>query len=503
MARVLLKIRGVLFPILLVFLAFPLSSVSAKSSPKARLPWLKGVRYWTAPDHTRVVLDVTGPGKTKVFKLSRPTRIVVDIEGMRVKAPGMERVGDGVVKEVRWAPKGRGVRVVLVIEGDLEHRFFYLKPFMGRTARYVVDVKKPEKVVVREKRQREEAAAKEKKERHFIIVIDPGHGGDDPGAIHNGIVEKRVVFSIAKKLANLLNSTTGFRAYLTRKGDYYLPLRKRVEIAHDYKADLFISIHCNAAPNRRARGAMVFALSNKGATDNVSRMLARIENTADMMEVEFTKKREVNYILLDLAQDYSRVESEKFARLALRSLVRFTGMPWGGVKKARFTVLKNPGIPSVLVEVGFLTNRREARLLRSGLFQTRVAIALADAVEDYFKDKMKPPSPEVMMARAQVGKSRGGEVSSKPVVARPSEGKAKVASGVGGPRVSTKRTGTRQRVAHRRWVIHVVRKGDTLWEISRKYGVKIRTILVANGLRKPTIYPGQRLVLPIARITTL
>jgi len=189
--------------------------------------------------------------------------------------------------------------------------------------------------------------------------------------------------------------------------------------------------------------------------------------------------------------------------LALRSLVRFTGMHCGGVKKARFTVLKNPGIPSVLVEVGFLTNRREARLLRSGLFQTRVAIALADAVEDYFKGKMKPPSPEVIMARAQVGKSRGGEVSSKPVVARPSKGKAKVASRVGRPRVSTKRTGTRQRVVHRRWVIHVVRKGDTLWEISRKYGVKIRTILVANGLRKPTIYPGQRLVLPIARITTL
>lgn len=498
MARVLLKVRGLPLSILLVFIIFSLSPLPTKAYSKAHLPWLKSVRHWTAPDHTRVVLDVTGPGKAKVFKLPRPTRVVVDIEGMKVKAPGVEKVRDGVIREVRWAPKKRGVRVVLVLEGDLKYHFFYLKPFVGRAARYVVDVEKPEKVVVQEKRQREEAAAKEKKERHFIVVIDPGHGGDDPGAIHNGIVEKWVVFSIARKLANLLNSTPGFRAYLTRKGDYYLPLRKRVEIAHDYKADLFISIHCNAAPNRRARGVMVFALSNRGATDNVSRMLARIENTADMLEVEFTKKREVNYILLDLAQDYSRVESEKFARLALGSLVRCTGMPKGGVKKARFTVLKNPGIPSVLVEIGFLTNRREARLLRSSLFQTRVAIGLADAVEEYFKGKMKAPSPEVMMAKAREAPQKVGSSASQR-----EEKASKVPSRVKVAHHSSKRNKAYHRVPHRRWVIHVVRKGDTLWEISRKYGVKIKTILVANGLRRPVIYPGQRLVLPLTRVTTL
>ncbi len=489
-----LKLGGVFVPISLVFLGLLLLSLPALASPKARWSWLKGVRHWTAPDHTRVVLDVTGPGKARVFRLYHPTRVVVDIKGLRVRGRGREKVGDGVVREVRWAPERGGVRVVLVLEGNLKHHLFYLKPYMGRTARYVVDVQKPEKVVVQEKRQREAAAAKEKRERHFIVVIDPGHGGDDPGAIHNGIVEKRVVFSIARRLANLLNTTPGYRAYLTRKGDYYLPLRKRVEIAHDYKADLFISIHCNAAPNRRARGVMVFALSNRGATDNVSRMLAKIENTADMMEVEFTKKREVNYILLDLAQNYSRVESEKFARLALRSLVRYTGMPRGGVKKARFTVLKNPGIPSVLVEVGFITNRREARLLKSGLFQTRVAIALADAVEEYFKGKLKAPSPEVMMAKAHLERV-GSKTGATKKAARASKGKP--------TRLSKRKPGTPRRFIGRRWVIHVVKKGDTLWEISRRYGVKIKTILVANGLRKPTIYPGQRLVLPVAKVTTL
>ncbi len=512
--------RG-LFAIVLVFLALSLfSPPSLASSRRSSLPWLKGVRYWTAPDHTRVVLDVTGPGKAKVFRLENPYRVVVDIKGLRVRRVGFKKVGDGVVREVRWSPRKRGVRVVLVLAGNLKHNFFYLKPYMGRMARYVLDVQKPEKVVIQEKRQREEAAAREKRERRFIVVIDPGHGGDDPGAIHNGLKEKWVVFSIAKKLANFLNSTLGFRAYLTRTGDYYLPLRKRVEIAHDYKADLFISIHCNAAPNRRARGVMVFALSNRGATDNVSRMLARIENTADMMEVSFTKKREVNYILLDLAQDYSRVESEKFARLALRRLVKFTGMHCGGVKKARFTVLKNPGIPSVLVEVGFLTNRREARLLRSSLFQTRVAIALADAVEEYFRDKLKAPSPEVMMAKANVDKGKAQVVTEKGVkplkVDKASYGKgatslkekkeaSKPADGGKKTRVVLKKAKKPARVKpRRRWVIHVVKKGDTLWEISRKYGVKIKTILVANGLKRPVIYPGQRLILPVVmKVTTL
>jgi N-acetylmuramoyl-L-alanine amidase len=444
--------------------------------------WFKGVRYWSAPDHTRVVLDVTGPGKAKTFKLYHPTRLVVDIDHVKVGYPGKRKVGDGVVKEIRWAPKGKSSRVVLVLTDDLEYSFFYLKPFRGGKARYVLDVKKPKDVVAKEKLKRVEKAIKQKREQHFIVVVDPGHGGDDPGAIHNGLMEKRVVFSIARRLVNLLNSTPGLRAYLTRKGDYFLPLKKRVEIAHDYKADLFISIHCNAAPNRRAKGVMVFALSNRGATDNVSRMLARIENTADMMEVDFSKKREINYILLDMAQDYSRLESREFARVALESLVKYTGLHRGGVKWARFAVLKNPGIPSVLVEVGFLTNRREARFLRSDLFRTRVGIALADAVEGYFKGKKKAPSPQIIMASAQKAKA---QVKHPPPREVEGNGSYKKPSH-----------------SHKKWLIHVVRKGDTLWDISKKYGVKVKTIIAANGLHKSIIYPGQRLIFPV-EVTSL
>ncbi len=433
------------------------------------LPHLRGVRYWSAPDHTRVVLDVSGSGKAKVYKLLNPPRVVVDIKGLIGLPSGKKIVGDGVIREIRWAPKGTGVRVVLVLEKDLTYSFFYLKPFRSVGARYVLDVQKPKSVVAKERMERIQEAEKEKRERHFIVVVDPGHGGDDPGAVHNGLMEKRVVFSIAKKLVDLLNSTPGFRGYLTRKGDYYLPLRKRVEIAHEYKADLFISIHCNAAPSRRAKGVMVFALSSRGATDNVSRMLARIENTADLMEVSFSKKREINYILLDMAQDYSRLESEKFARLALRSLVRHTGLRRGGVRRARFIVLQNPGIPSVLVEVGFLTNPKEARLLRSASFRTRVAEALLDAVKDYFKGKRKAPPPKAIVASA---KSHKGMAHSK------------------------------KRGHRKRWLVHVVKKGDTLWELSRRYGVKVKTIITVNGLRKSVIYPGQRLVFPVG-VTSL
>jgi N-acetylmuramoyl-L-alanine amidase len=452
-------------------------------SATAASAMFKGVRSWTAPDHTRVVLDVTGSGNPRMFTLHSPFRLVLDLKSVKTRHSGSKFINDGVVRRVRWAPYKRGTRVVLVLEDELKHHFFYLKPSRGMLARYVIDVMRPEKVVVQEKLRREKEAVLQKRERHFIVVVDPGHGGDDPGAIHNGLVEKRVTFSIAKKLVLLLNSTPGFKAYLTRKGDYYLPLRKRVEIAHDYKADLFISIHCNAAPDRRVRGAMVFSLSSSGASDNVSRMLAHIENTSDMMDLEFTKKKEVNYILLDLAQDYSKKESERFAYVALNRLVGNTGLPRGGVKKARFTVLKNPGIPSVLVEVGFLSNRREAKLLRSDTFRTRVAASLCDAVTVYSRNLHKAPSPEMMVASVQVAEDKSG-------------------SG----RVAGSRVEETDGAAHRphpKWLIHVVRKGETLWGISRKYGVKVKALLAANGLKRTVIYPGQKLILPLKRVTSL
>jgi len=414
---------------------------------------LKSVRFWTAPDHTRVVLDVTAKGVSNIFWLKEPCRLVIDIQGITAHKAGRIKVEDGVIKVIRWAPRERGkVRVVLELYEKLAFSFFYLKPFQGLGARYVIDVLKPPQVVRKEKEAREIEAARVKKEKKFVVVIDPGHGGDDPGAIHNGIREKEVVLRIAKKLQAMLNATPGYRAYLTRVGDYYVSLRKRVEIAQDYRADLFISIHCNAAPNRRARGVMVFSLSSKGATDSVARMLAKIENTADMMEVEFSKKREINYILLDLAQDYSATESIKFAKIALRNLVRETGLPNGGVKRAGFTVLKNPGIPSVLVEVGFLTNRREARLIRSEAFRIRVARALSKSVIDYFRNKNKLIVPSTLAEK---------------------------------------------KTPRRRWIIHVVRKGETLWGISKRYGIKVRQIMAYNGLKRDKIVPGQKLKLPV------
>ncbi|HEY6598161.1 MAG TPA: N-acetylmuramoyl-L-alanine amidase, partial [Pseudomonadales bacterium] len=225
--------------------------------------------------------------------------------------------------------------------------------------------------------------------RDFIVSIDPGHGGQDPGAIGVGKVqEKHVALAISKELQRLFNATPGYRAELTRKGDYYLTLRQRTTVARNQRADLFVSIHADAFSRPEAHGASVYTLSAKGATSETARWLAEKENASDLIggagDVSLDDKDALlAHVLLDLSMDGNRSASIEAGSAVLASLDDFARLHRSHVEQAGFVVLKSPDIPSMLVETGYLSNPGEAKKLSQAAYQRRVAQAIFKGITVY------------------------------------------------------------------------------------------------------------------------
>ncbi|MBU0744303.1 MAG: N-acetylmuramoyl-L-alanine amidase [Gammaproteobacteria bacterium] len=232
---------------------------------------------------------------------------------------------------------------------------------------------------------------KEGGSREILIVIDPGHGGKDPGAVGgNGTREKDVNLAVAKILKNTINNTKGFRAILTRNGDYFITLRKRLAIAHNHRADMFISVHADAYRYRDAHGASVFALSQRGATSEAARWLAEKENESELGQAIFDKNALLRSVLIDLAQTATISASLDIGGRILQKLETVTSLHSRRVEQAAFVVLKSPDIPSLLVEVGFLSYAKEELRLRDSRYQAEIASRLANGVCSYFIKR--PPS---------------------------------------------------------------------------------------------------------------
>lgn len=369
---------SVMTPLLLA-VVIAASTAAAKS--------VQRVRFWTAPDHTRVVIDLSYRAQFRFRTLTGPDRIAVDIPGTAfasdVTAP--IPVEDGLIRRIRINQLRSGTaQVVLDLYQESEFEIFPLSAMRGYPERIVIDVMR--RVSRREVEERERRIEDLKQARTRIIVIDPGHGGNDPGAVGwRGVKEKDICLQIARKAAARINSVPGFKAFLTRKGDYFVSLGRRVRIAREYKADLFVSIHANDARNKSARGTEVFFLSLSGATDEAARKLAEKENAADMVAGVAPDSDDLTHIIFDMVQKESMVRSSYLAEAMHDNLLRHKKLKSRGVKQAGFAVLKNAGIPSVLVEVGFLSNASEAKLIKSSEFQSDVAVFVKDAVIDYFK----------------------------------------------------------------------------------------------------------------------
>ena len=373
-------------------LLLPISYSHAKS--RARVT---DMRFWSAPDHTRIVFDLDRKIAHSLRHMSKQDRMVVDlVDAQWDFDPTRLRVEDSVVGNFHLSTPSPGlVRLEFKLKTGVIPNSFFLKPVSGRDPRLVVDLQREDAIETdldqREVRLMPKTRPSIKHKRDAIIVIDPGHGGEDPGAVGTeGTYEKSVTLEVARKFSRELNRINGFKAYLTRSDDYFVSLRQRVSIARKHDADLFISLHADAYKTSAARGASVYCLSEKGkpAPNRAIRTLVQRENSADLIggvDLGLVSDSEVRGILMDLSQRDSLNRALAYGSNILSYLkkVPTLKMHFSDIKQAGFAVLKAPDIPSVLVEMAFLSNRDEELMLRRKDHQESLAEALTNGTKKF------------------------------------------------------------------------------------------------------------------------
>ena len=343
---------------------------------------VNGMRLWAGPDQIRFVMDLTQQPKYEIFLLKNPDRLVIDLFGAEISSHGVKppTATETVLKIRTGRPDRYTLRVVLDLDRPVSYSDFLLEPKNPYPYRLVVDISRDQTEIAKETRPEKTRSKK------FLVAVDPGHGGDDPGAIGSGgTQEKRIVLEIAQKLVRLINSDGRMRAFLTRYADYYVSLRSRIEIARREKADAFISIHADAAKRKTAKGASVFVLSDRGASSEMGKWLAARENASDLAGGVAIGEQEpdIQEALLDMGLDWKLKQSKKLGREILSEIGQIGALHSDQVEEAAFVVLKSVDIPSVLVETGFITNKEEERLLRSTKSQEQISRAIFRGLKRY------------------------------------------------------------------------------------------------------------------------
>jgi N-acetylmuramoyl-L-alanine amidase len=338
-----------------------------------------GCRLESAADGARLVLDLSGAVPYRVFALSSPARVVVDLGQVdaRLPAPAMGATASPVAG-IRHGPHEDGVRVVLDMRDAVQPRASLQRD--AATGAYRLVVRLPSALAqVRHVR------------RPAIVAIDAGHGGKDPGAVSaSHAFEKHVALAIATRLHGLLAADARFQPALIRDDDRFVPLHERVLIAHRRKADLFVSIHADAAPTPTARGASVWVLSQHGASSAMARWLAESENASDRYaplrdSALYTRDPALSKVLVDMSMDATIASSLDLGRLMIDDLQQVTRIHQQRVDQAGFAVLKSPDIPSILVETGFMSNADDCRRLVTATHQQELAEALKSGIAGYFR----------------------------------------------------------------------------------------------------------------------
>jgi N-acetylmuramoyl-L-alanine amidase len=367
-------------------------------------------RIWPARDYTRLTLESKSAIKHSLFSVKDPERLVLDLETDELAPALSELQGkvapeDPYIKGLRVARNRPGViRLVLDLKADVKPQLFDLPPVAEYGHRLVLDIYPavpidPLAALLEEasKAQEEKAKPPGSVARLATIVIDAGHGGEDPGALgRHGSREKDITLGIARRLKALVDAEPNMRALLTRDGDYFLPLAVRVDKARKVKADLFVSIHADAFVRPDARGSSVFALSDRRATSEMARILAKQENESDLVggAVLDGKDDYVKRTILDLWQTGTIDHSLRLGGSVLKRLGTVNTLHKPHVEQASFKVLTAPNIPSILVETAFISNPEEEKRLNDQDYQDRLAQALLDGIRDYFaKHPPRPASP--------------------------------------------------------------------------------------------------------------
>ncbi|RMG68094.1 MAG: N-acetylmuramoyl-L-alanine amidase [Nitrospirae bacterium] len=358
------------------FLLFFLFSFGGHALEKKSL---RDIRFSEQNGVFRLVVEFDSLPTYRVGVLHNPERVYFDFEGVDFKKRGSLQPVSSVIKGIRWGVPKRGVlRLVVDLKRALPHKYFTIKS----PPRVVLDIGHEKNPFYREQK---------------VVVIDPGHGGHDPGAIGpTGLKEKEVTLRIARLLKQILEERYNLKVYLTRSDDRYLELRERTSIANRRMADLFVSIHANASPRRKTSGIETYLLN--WTNDQEALRVAARENQISVEKMK-QKQSELGMILASLRRESKRDESLKLAHYIQRSLVgrlnRHYRVKNLGVKQALFYVLVDADMPSVLVEVGFISNPREERLLRSRNFRKKTAEAIASGIFRYILSR--PDAPKLAM----------------------------------------------------------------------------------------------------------
>ena len=376
--------------LLLALLAAPWPAAPAGAAPGPGII-VTGVRSWPAPANTRVVFDLSGEATLVAPDSGRTHELVVSVPGVPV-ARGADvsqyfALSDGVVDSIDIETDETGARFHLWFRDTTDFRVFTLGAEADKPFRVVVDVARPGAAAA-EVQRLAGIAAQKRRDRVRIVAVDAGHGGEDSGARGpGGVVEKHVVLGVARALAEALEQAGGIRVVLTRDSDYFIPLRDRYRIAEKVKADLFISIHANSSRRRgRGSGSEVYFLSQRGASDQADEDLANLENAADLVGgVPPDTEGDLVNILYDVKRSSAMQQSQLLAEVLLEHMSADRRLESRGVKQAGFMVLKSVEFPSVLVEVAFINNPNEARLLKNPTFQRQMAQQLAAGVKTYLQ----------------------------------------------------------------------------------------------------------------------
>ncbi|MEI7613148.1 MAG: N-acetylmuramoyl-L-alanine amidase [Betaproteobacteria bacterium] len=396
-----------------------------------RNPGILAVRVWPAADYTRVAIENSTPLKYSHFMIKNPDRLVVDLEGIEfnsVLESMANKIGpdDPNIKLLRAGRFKPGVvRLVMELKNEVRPQVFVLPPVGEYGYRLVLDVypleapdpllqfiqkneslfsgsqdtvtKKPEAVA--EFKPERPRTGKPVVDRMVTIMLDPGHGGEDPGAIgRGGSYEKHVTLAVARRLKAKIDAEPNMRAVLTRDTDFFVPLHMRVQKARRIQSDLFMSIHADAFIRPDANGSSVFALSESGASSSAARYLAQKENSADLVGgVNIgVKDPMLARTLLDLSQTATISDSLKLGKAVLGEIGGINRLHKDSVEQAGFAVLKAPDIPSILIETAFISNPEEERRLNDDAYQDKMAEAIISGVRKYFS--RNPPLAKSRLA---------------------------------------------------------------------------------------------------------
>ena len=358
-------------------------------------PSVLGMRMFDASTHTRVVFDLSAPVDYNLFSLREPDRVVLDFKGAIFEA-ALENGfrSNRRISGIRQARRSNDrYRVVFDMVRPERAKSFLLSPYGRRGHRLVVDFGNAGTAAAKTGRITPVPGASEPEPtgrlRDVVVAIDAGHGGKDPGAIgiRRKTREKDITLSISRKLAAELRRRPGIRPVLVRDGDYFIPLRRRTAIARKAGADLFVSIHADAFKNPKVRGASTYVLSWRGASSEAARWLAERENAADRAGGLNLGEHEpmVRSAMVDMSRKGAARLSDVVARRVLRELRNKVPVHAKHVHRAGFAVLKTRNIPSVLIETAFLSNPTDEKLLRDDRYRHRIARAIADGIEAFFR----------------------------------------------------------------------------------------------------------------------